>query len=102
MRKHLEKTVDEDFIERVTKDLAQPITIRPLKGGEFEVLWGDRRWYAFLVKKLPIPCRTLNLDGKEALWIDYGENTDHLDVEADEETEHIFRLIDAELQGEDS
>jgi DNA modification methylase len=99
MRKHLEKTVDEDFIERVTKDLAHPITVRPLKGSEYEILWGNRRWYAFLVKKLRIPCRVLNLDDREALWTAYGENTDRLDVDADEEVEHILRLIDAELQG---
>lgn len=99
MRKHVERTVDESFIESVTKDLAHPITIRRIERARYEVVRGGRRWYAFLMKKMPIPCRMVNADDKQALWMAYEENANRLDVDPVEETEHILRMIDAELKG---
>jgi len=99
MRKHLEKTVDESFIESVTKDLAHPITVRPIERARYEIIRGGRRWYAFLVKKIPIPCRVMDADDREALWMSYEENANRLDVDDAEEAQQILRMIDAELKG---
>lgn len=113
IRKHLEKTVDEDFIESTTKDLAHPISIRPLSHKEkrlaafaghklspkYEIFRGGRRWYAFLCKGLKIPARVIDVNDKEALWKAYDENAYRTDLQPDEEAEHILRLIDAELRG---
>jgi hypothetical protein len=112
IRKHLEKT-DEDFIENTTKDLAHPISIRPLKhkekrlsafaghklSPEYEVFRGCRRWYAFLTKSLKIPARVIDVNDRDALWKAYEENAFRTDLMPDEEAEHILRLVDAELKG---
>ena len=112
IRKHLEKTVDEDFIESTTKDLAHPISVRPLShkekrlttfGGhklspKYEIFRGGRRWYAFLTKGLKIPARVIDVNDKDALWKTYEENAFRTDLMPDEEAEHILRLIDAELK----
>jgi DNA modification methylase len=111
IRKHLEKT-DEDFIENTTKDLAHPISIRPLSRKEkpllafaghklspkYEVFRGGRRWYAFLTKGLKIPARVIDVNDKDALWKAYEENAYRTNLEPDEEAEHILRLIDTELK----
>lgn len=112
IRKHLEKTVDEDFIESTTKDLAHPISVRPLSHTEkhlaafaghklspkYEIFRGGRRWYAFLTKGLKIPARVIDVTDKDALWKAYEENAYREDLQPDEEAEHILRLIDAELK----
>ena len=111
IRKHLEKT-DEDFIENTTKDLAHPISIRPLSRKEkpllafaghklspkYEVFRGGRRWYAFLTKGFKIPARVIDVNDKDALWKAYEENAYRTNLEPDEEAEHILRLIDTELK----
>ncbi len=113
IRKHLEKTVGEDFIENATQDLAHPISVRPLSlkekrltafGGhklspKYEIFRGGRRWYAFLTKGLRIPTRVIDVNDKDALWKAYEENAYRANLEPDEEAEHILRLIDGELKG---
>ena len=91
--------MDEGFVESATKDLLQPILVRPVGEGRYEVVMGHRRWFAFKRKNLPVPCRVRDMDDKEALWQPYKENADRLELDEVEEVEHILRLINVELKG---
>jgi ParB family transcriptional regulator, chromosome partitioning protein len=94
------KTFPEDEIEDLArslrdKGLLQPLVVRPLGEGEYEIVAGERRWRAAQragLHDVPVIIKPLN-DG-EALEIAIVENVQRADLNAVEEAQGYSQLID--------
>ena len=74
--------------------LLQPIVVRPLKSGQFEILAGERRWRASQQAGLTrIPALVREIQDKDALAIALIENIQREDLNALEEARALRRLI---------
>ncbi len=74
--------------------LLQPIVVRPLKSGQFEILAGERRWRASQqagLKQIPVLVR--EIQDKDALAIALIENIQREDLNSLEEARALRRLI---------
>ena len=55
--------------------LRQPILVRPLKSGGYEIVFGERRWLACKAKNLPrVKCFVEELSDAEVIELQYEEN----------------------------
>lgn len=73
----------------------QPILVRPAKGGEFEIIGGERRWRAAQAAQLhEVPVLVRDFDDGEAMAAGLVENLQREDLNALEEAEGYQRLID--------
>lgn len=73
----------------------QPILVRPLSGGKYEIVAGERRWRAAQLAGLTeIPALVRDLDDVEILEIAIVENVQRADLNAIEEAQGYQALID--------
>lgn len=73
----------------------QPILVRPVEGGRYEIVAGERRWRAAQAARLhEIPAVVRDLSDREALEAALVENLQRQDLNALEEADAFKRLID--------
>lgn len=99
-RENLEKTLDETFVESAVRDLKQPIIARPIHGARsrYQVAFGHRRWQAFKVRRLLIPCVLRRLTDEK--MVDYAwDDTFQYEAHAPrEEAKLIVTRLDWKLR----
>lgn len=73
----------------------QPILVRPLGGGDYEIIAGERRWRAAQIAGLDeVPCLVREIPDEAALAMSLIENIQREDLNPLEEASGIQRLID--------
>ncbi|MCG8367403.1 MAG: ParB/RepB/Spo0J family partition protein [Pseudanabaenales cyanobacterium] len=78
--------------------ILEPILVRPLETGGYELVAGERRYRAALEARLEhVPVSIRELDDKEALQIALIENLHREDLNPIEETEGILQLLELQL-----
>lgn len=92
----------QDFAEEALAALAdsirsqgiiQPLVVRPLAGGQYEILAGERRWRAAQRAGLgELPCLVRELDDRQALFVGLVENLQREDLNPLEEASALQRL----------
>jgi ParB family transcriptional regulator, chromosome partitioning protein len=98
--KNPRRTFNEDEIESLanslkTKGLLQPIMVRPIAGGEYEIVAGERRWRAAQRAGLHmVPAIVRELDDRETLEIAIIENVQRSDLNPLEEARAYKMLQD--------
>ena len=78
--------------------ILEPLLVRPLEAGQYELVAGERRYRAALqvgLKEIPIVIRKLN--DREALQLSLVENLIREDLNPIEETEGILQLLSLRL-----
>jgi ParB family chromosome partitioning protein len=95
-RKHFADEDLDDLAKSIhDKGLLQPIVVRPISGGEYEIVAGERRWRAAQragIHDVPVLIRELN-DG-EALEIALIENIQRSDLNPLEEARAYGQLLE--------
>lgn len=91
--------IEEDLADLVfsiqRKGILQPLLVRQLQPGRFEIIAGERRWRAAKEAKLEsVPVVVINCNDQEALEIGLIENLQRHDLNPIEEAEAIKRLQD--------
>lgn len=77
------------------RGIVQPILVRQIKGGKFEIVAGERRWRAAQIAGLlSVPALVREIADEQALGIGLIENIQREDLNAIEEAVGIKRLID--------
>lgn len=75
--------------------IMQPILVRPLGGGDFEIVAGERRWRAAEIAGLDeVPCLVREIPDDAALAMSLIENIQRENLNSLEEAGGIQRLID--------
>jgi ParB family chromosome partitioning protein len=78
-----------------TGGLLQPIVVRPLASGQYEIVAGERRWRAAQIAQLPdVACLVFNYTDEQALQASIVENISRADLNPIEEAQAYQRLID--------
>lgn len=94
------RVFDENAIEELSasirlRGLLQPILVRPLADGMFEIVAGERRWRACQKASLfEVPVVVRDLSDRETLEIALVENLQRQDLDPVDEAEGFKRLID--------
>ncbi|WP_108792225.1 ParB/RepB/Spo0J family partition protein [Erythrobacter sp. Alg231-14] len=97
-RKHF----DEDALEELAASIAkrgviQPIIVRPLAKGKYQLVAGERRWRAAQKARLhEIPALVRDLDEREVMALALIENLQREDLNPVEEARAYQRLSDGE------
>ena len=79
--------------------ILQPLLVRPLKGGKYELVAGERRYRAAQTAGLTeVPVVVRDLNENEALQLALIENLQREDLNPVEETEGILQLLSWRLQ----
>lgn len=99
---------DEDALAELSASIAargviQPIIVRPLAGGRYQLVAGERRWRAAQKARLhEIPALVRDLDDREVMALALIENIQREDLNPVEEARAYQRLSDEEnmTQGE--
>ena len=77
------------------RGVLQPIMVRPITGGRFEIIAGERRWRASQLAGLAdVPVLVREVDDEDALAIALIENIQREDLNAMEEAVALQRLVD--------
>jgi ParB family transcriptional regulator, chromosome partitioning protein len=77
------------------RGVLQPIVVRPVAGGRFEIIAGERRWRAAQAAGLnDVPALVRDVEDEAALAIALIENIQREDLNAIEEARALKRLID--------
>ena len=81
-RKHFDPEALEMLAESIrTYGLIQPITVRPLDGGFYQIIAGERRWRASRMAGLKeVPVRILTADEQRAMEMALVENLQREDL----------------------
>ena len=93
-RQFLDENLHElaDSIER--NGMVQPIVVRPLKAGNYEIIAGERRWRAAKLAKIQeVPVIIRELSDAQALEIGLIENIQRQDLNPLEEAQAYQRLM---------
>lgn len=78
-----------------TGGLLQPIVVRPLQNGEYEIVAGERRWRAAQLAELnEVSCLVFPYSDEQALQASIIENINRTDLNPIEEASAYQRLID--------
>lgn len=91
---------DPERLEELTQSVRdrgvlQPILVRPMGGGHYEIVAGERRWRAAQAAGLhEIPALVRDLDDAAALEVSIVENVQRADLNAIEEALSYHRLIE--------
>lgn len=94
-----EQALDELVTSIKQHGILQPLLVRPLKGGKYELVAGERRYRAAQtagLTEVPVVVRNLNED--EAFQLALIENLQREDLNPVEETEGILQLLSWRLQ----
>ncbi|MCD8338637.1 MAG: ParB/RepB/Spo0J family partition protein, partial [Burkholderiales bacterium] len=86
----------EDLVESVKDNgLVNPVTVRKIESGDYEILAGERRYRAACVAGLKkIPVNIVDVDDKGALVIGLIENIQREDLNAIDAAQGIKRLME--------
>ncbi len=77
------------------KGILQPLIVRPISGGDYEIVAGERRWRAAQISQLhDVPVLVRDLDDTEVLEIAIIENIQRADLNAVEEAAGFRQLMD--------
>ena len=95
-RKHFDPEALEMLAESIrTYGLIQPITVRPLEGGFYQIIAGERRWRASRMAGLKeVPVRILTADEQRAMEMALVENLQREDLNPIEEAKGYRALQD--------
>lgn len=95
-RRRFDETAQAELIASVKRQgLLQPILVRPMEGGRFEIVAGERRWRAAQAAQLhDVPVLVRQLSDEEAFEVALVENVQRQDLNAVEEAEGYRRLIE--------
>jgi len=78
-----------------THGILEPLLVRRLEGGKYELVSGERRFHAAMAVGLTeVPCIELTVNDQQALEIALIENLQRKDLTAFEEAEGYFTLIE--------
>ncbi|MFK8032030.1 MAG: ParB/RepB/Spo0J family partition protein [Gammaproteobacteria bacterium] len=76
-----------------SQGIAQPILVRPAKGGKYEIVAGERRWRAAQLAGLSkVPAVVRELDDTQATALALIENMQREDLNPMEESRGLFKL----------
>jgi len=95
-RVHFEPEALQDLAESIkSQGVIQPIVVRPMGSGQYELIAGERRWRASqLAGMAEIPAVIRELDDQTAAAISLIENIQREDLNPLEESRALQRLID--------
>jgi ParB family chromosome partitioning protein len=96
-RRHFDPEQLRELAESIktTHGLLQPIVVRPLSSGQFEIIAGERRWRAAQLAGLTeISCLVSVFSDEQALQASIIENINRADLNPIEEAQAYQRLID--------
>jgi ParB family chromosome partitioning protein len=95
-RKHFDETELNDLASSIrAHGVLQPILVRPIAGGKYEIVAGERRWRAAQRAGLhTIPAVVRDLNELEVLEIAIVENVQRMDLNPIEEAQGFQALID--------
>ncbi len=95
-RTRMDKMALEELAQSVrNRGIVQPILVRQIKPGKFEIVAGERRWRAAQIAGLvTVPALVREIADEQALGIGLIENIQREDLNAIEEASGIKRLID--------
>lgn len=95
-RRHFPQEAIDDLTNSVReKGILQPLLVRPLASGLYEIIAGERRWRAAQAAMLhEVPVIIRRLDDREALELALIENLQRQDLSPLEEAEGFRRLMD--------
>ena len=95
-RTRMNKEALEGLAESIqSRGVVQPILVRELQGGKFEIVAGERRWRAAQLAGLAtVPALVRDVPDEHALGIGLIENIQREDLNAIEEAAGIKRLIE--------
>ena len=95
-RRHFDSAAMDDLVSSVkAHGVLQPILVRPVAGGRFEIIAGERRWRAAQAAGLhEMPAVVRPLDDRTAFEIALIENIQRSDLNAVEEARGYKRLIE--------
>jgi len=95
-RVHFEPEALQDLAESIkAQGVIQPIVVRPIGSGQYELIAGERRWRASqLAGMSDIPAVIRELDDQTAAAISLIENIQREDLNPLEESRALQRLID--------
>ena len=95
-RTRMDKAALEGLAQSIqSRGVVQPILVRALKAGKFEIVAGERRWRAAQIAGLAtVPALVREIADEHALGIGLIENIQREDLNAIEEAAGIKRLID--------
>lgn len=94
------RTFTEDALQELAasikeKGVLQPLIVRPVDGGMYEIVAGERRWRAAQLAQLhQVPVLVRELDDTEVLEIAIIENIQRADLNAVEEAAGYRQLMD--------
>ncbi len=94
-RKDMSDTALEELSLSIqSQGIIQPIVVRPLVEGEFEIIAGERRWRAAQLAQLTeVPCLIKDVPDESAVAIALIENIQREDLNAMEEAVALERLL---------
>jgi len=95
-RRHFDPEALAQLAESIqARGVLQPILIRPLGPGKYEIVAGERRWRACQMVRMPdIPAMIREMDADSALQVGIIENVQRADLNPIEEAASYRRLID--------
>jgi ParB family transcriptional regulator, chromosome partitioning protein len=95
-RTHMDKAALETLAQSIqSRGIVQPILVREIAAGKYEIVAGERRWRAAQIAGLTtVPVLVREIPDEQALGIGLVENIQREDLNAIEEAAGIRRLID--------
>lgn len=96
-RQHFDPEKLQELAESIksTDGLLQPIVVRPLSGGKYEIVAGERRWRAAQLAGITdVSCLVFNYTDEQAMQAGIIENISRTDLNPIEEAQAYQRLID--------
>ena len=96
-RRHFNQGKLEELAESITQHgIVQPITVRELESGVWQIVAGERRWRAARIAGLDeVPVRVMELTDAQTMQIALIENLQREDLNPIEEASGYRELIDA-------
>jgi len=95
-RTHMDDAALAELAESIKEQgVMQPILVRPIEGGRFEIIAGERRWRAAQKAGLrEVPALVKNVPDQAALALALIENIQREDLNPIEEAQGLKRLVD--------
>ncbi len=94
-RTHFDEQALQELAESIsTHGLLQPLVVRPMIGGTYQIVAGERRWRASRIAGLTtVPVIIKSLDDKETMELALIENLQRMDLNPVEEAKGYSRLL---------
>lgn len=94
-RIHFDEKALQELAESIsTHGLLQPIVVRPMIGGTYQIVAGERRWRACRIAGLnTVPVIIKSLDDKQTMELALIENLQRMDLNPVEESKGYARLL---------